>query len=301
MYKIDIDENSHPELYSMPIDNCLNFLKNIKSNNKDRHEKFKFHSYWYVGKEFGEKQTLLIKSYLSTQNLKNTEFILWCNQDLSENEYIKEYLKFITFKKYDPFDEAKGTPIENMNHILEPNDVRNWPGGDLFRLLILHNYGGIYLDMDMVMLRDFSPLFNQEFMYKWGCKDEYDFGGINGACMGIFRKSKLSYDLLNTLIHHTPGDTSWSTELYTHVRQTNDDWTIFPSAFFNSEWHDDVERNWGSHERNAFNDHSFKMYDGAFSWHWHNRWDDQIHPNSKWAHVKKIIDSKYEDNIKTYF
>ena len=40
----------------------------------------------------------------------------------------------------------------------------------LFRLLVTHKYGGVYLDMDSVCLRDLNPVlgFNEEFMYQWG-------------------------------------------------------------------------------------------------------------------------------------
>jgi len=292
---INISENTHPELYSKPIEVCLEFLKEIKPESIK--EKVKFHTYWFTGKDFGKKQTMVIKSYLVTQNLDNTEFILWSNIDIRDNEYLKPLLPYITFKIYNPFLESKGTPIENRHDIFALNDKKNWAGGDLFRILALHNYGGIYVDMDMVFLRDFSPLFNQEFMYKWGCKDEWDENGINGACMGMFKNSKLTNMLITILaqLPLVPESTYWSNDLYKITRQYNQDWTVFPSAFFNSEWQDDPNRNWGSDDNNAFGDNPYKLYEGAFTWHWHNRWDDEIHPNSKWAYMEKMIDDKFKN------
>jgi hypothetical protein len=33
------------------------------------------------------------------------------------------------------------------------------------------------------------------------------------------------------------------------------------------------------------------MYDGAFAWHWHNRWDDAIEPGSKFQILEAAIDA----------
>ena len=279
---IKISEETHRDLYYMPIGKCLDFCKQIEPVKLK--DKTKFHAYWFIGSEFGRKQTMVIKSFLKTQNLETSEFVLWSNQDITNNEYLKPLLPFITFKIYDPVVESAGTIIEGRMDILKPNDDRNWAGGDLFRILALHKYGGVYTDMDIVYLRDFSPLLSQEFMYKWGVED----GMINGAVMHMNNHGKLSNDLLNVISTTTavPNTTQWSTDLYQTVRKHNKDWTIFPSAFFNSEWQDDPDRNWGSNERNAFNVFNWNVYDGAFTWHWHNRWDNEILEGSKFKYYE---------------
>ena len=35
------------------------------------------------------------------------------------------------------------------------------------RLVLLHNYGGVYFDADVLLLRDFAPILGQQFLYKW--------------------------------------------------------------------------------------------------------------------------------------
>lgn len=44
---------------------------------------------------------------------------------------------------------------------------------DVFRFVILHQHGGVYLDMDVLLLRDLRPLVtpNQPFAERWGCHD----------------------------------------------------------------------------------------------------------------------------------
>ena len=35
------------------------------------------------------------------------------------------------------------------------------------RLIILYKYGGIYIDLDIFLLKDFTPLFGMKFCYAW--------------------------------------------------------------------------------------------------------------------------------------
>lgn len=44
---------------------------------------------------------------------------------------------------------------------------------DVFRFVILHQHGGIYIDMDVILMRDLRPLLtpNQPFAERWGCHD----------------------------------------------------------------------------------------------------------------------------------
>ena len=57
---------------------------------------------------------------------------------------------------YNPIEEAKDTKLESRLDILNASDERNWAKGDLFRILILHKYGGVYVDFDVVFLRVFQ-------------------------------------------------------------------------------------------------------------------------------------------------
>ena len=57
--------------------------------------------------------------------------------------------------------ESMNTPLENKFDLLNANDSLNWAAGDLFRILVLYNYGGVYVDFDVAFLRDFS-----QFLYQ---------------------------------------------------------------------------------------------------------------------------------------
>lgn len=62
---------------------------------------------------------------------------------------------------------------------------------DVCRLFALHQEGGIYLDTDMMVLKDFSPLLNDPFFI-----GEEKEGVINAAIIGSEKKSEILKSLL---------------------------------------------------------------------------------------------------------
>lgn len=300
---LNINEESHESLY-YNVEECVDFCKSIP--NTTYNEPTEYHIFWNVGLPFERKQTLPIKSYLCTQNLKSTKLNVWSNIDLTKNEFLKPFLPYIDFKIWYPIKESKNTPLEGKFDLLRVNDGLNWAAGDLFRILALYNYGGVYVDVDVVFLRDFAPLLSQEFMYKWSFQKEM----INGAIMRLFKESKLGLDLLTTMAKYParPGTTAWSTDLYQMVRRFNKDWTIFPSGFFNTEWQIKLSDAEKIDPKNAelikFIRYPFKktklsqeLYEGVFSWHWHNNWSEVIEEGSKW----EILETKFNKELEEKF
>jgi len=275
-----IEEVLRPDLYT-DVDKGIDFCRSIPDAKLNRN--IEFHAFW-IG-DFGRKQSLPIKSFFATQTDNFAKLNLWSTQDLSKNEFLKPFKDKIKFRHWNPIEEAKGTLIENLSD-LKASDSRRWVDGDLFRLLVLHKYGGVYFDMDVVFLRDFTPLLDQEFMYKWGPENM-----INGAIMHLKKESKLTFDLLNELSKRRaiPNSTCWGNDTYMSVRSFNKNWTIFPAAFFNSEWviTPDFYKKYpgmavGRLEPFKKCEQSFYLFEGAFSWHWHGRWDESIEDGSKW-------------------
>lgn len=266
--------------------------------NKVQYDDYKttIHFHWRVPKAFGRKQALPIKAALATQNLDNCNVLLWSNVDLSGNEYVKPLLPYIENCHYAADEQAVGTPLQGAP-LLSAKDNECFLDGDLFRLLILYKYGGVYCDMDMVLLRDLAPLLSQEFMYQWGTEtyDSTQATRINGAIMRMFHHSQLAYDCL-TEIPRGPGGagtTDWGSVLYGRVREKNKNWTIFPCAFFNTEWQLYVNMGESGHPFRATSG-EVSDYDGAFAWHWHNKWLDKIEPGCKWERIEKRIDELFK-------
>jgi hypothetical protein len=290
---IDIDENKNPEVY-YNLEKGVEFSRNIQDKNLD--QSVNFHAFWKGS--FGRKQALPIKSFFATQDTKLATFNLWSTEDLSQNEFLKPFKDKIVFKDWNPLEEARGTLLEG-SPFLSATDNRCWVDGDLFRLLVLHKYGGVYVDMDIVLLRNFAPLLDQEFMYKWGTEKNM----INGALMHLKQKSVLSTHLLTELSKRSPvpNTTVWGNDVYTAVREHNKDWTVFPAAMFDTEWQISPK----DLPKYGFYDgilHPFKncdqskfLFEGAFSWHWHGRWNETIEEGSKW-HTFEVLTNQALQN-----
>ena len=163
----------------------LEFLSNINYDNYEYpKERIKFHVYTEVK---SDKELESIKSYLATQNLDRTELIVWSDYDITNQVNIQPYKDLVTFKVYNAVEEAKGTPLEGRTKYLKPADTgRHWMNSGVMRFLVTYKYGGIYYDMDMVLLRDFKPLLNQNFAYQWGSST--NFAKIQGQGEMIRRR-----------------------------------------------------------------------------------------------------------------
>ena len=147
-----------------------------------------FHLFWKVPREFGRKQLAVLVSILVHH--KNPKIHLWSNVDLSQ----KIVLEGITFHIWNYEEEKKNTILENLT--FESDDLC-YLEGDLFRLLVLYKYGGFYLDMDVLVLRDMSPLNHLEFLYQWGTSIIVNNNtAMNGAIMRFHKASKVLEEYL---------------------------------------------------------------------------------------------------------
>ncbi|KAG1748291.1 glycosyltransferase family 32 protein [Suillus paluster] len=145
-------------------------------------ERAQFHTYWRVDlAPLDERQEYMLKSFFATQDLPRSRLILWSNGDLSLNPIVQKYLELVV----DIPELAKGTPMES-HRLLNLEDKKAWVDGDLVRLLVIWTYGGAWIDMDMLLTRDLSPLLEHEFVTQWDCYDKI-YQAFNGALMH-FRK-----------------------------------------------------------------------------------------------------------------
>lgn len=290
---------THRELYLFDsterVFESLRYAKNLPT--PEWNEETTFHFYWRVPREFGRKQALPVKSAITTQDLSKTKIVLWSNVDLSDNPYVKPMLPFIQHKIWDLNKEIKDTPLENsstMRGIVD--DYLCYLGGDIFRLLCLHKYGGVYIDMDVVVLRDFSPILPHEFMYQWGSSGTTSSEPVikqNGAIMRLKANSKLSIDLLEELktTPAQPNSTCWGTQLYHKVWNKNKDWLTLPCAWFNTEW--GMSKTIQPFKKNFEGNDSSELFDGAFTWHWHNKWDEPIEDGCKFHILENIVENNF--------
>ena len=271
---IEISNQTHPELY-YDYKAGLDYLSKVDDKDHEYPDEVTtFHIYTEIK---NDKELECVKSFLATQNLEKTKLKLWSDYDIEKNELLAPYKDYIEFKIYDPFEEAEGTPIENEYDKLNAADTKHYLQSDLFRLLILHKYGGVWADMDIVFLRDFKPVLDQEYMYQWGSETDYANQGACATVLSMKKQSEFSYKMLEVLkTMPITGGTIWGKDTFAKLWQVYPHFTIFPSTFFNTEWlisktdgplSMEAEKNWFKNENNSAKDNLFLE---AFAWHWHN-------------------------------
>jgi mannosyltransferase OCH1-like enzyme len=155
--------------------------------------------------------------------------------------------------------------------------------GDLFRILVLHNYGGVYADMDTVLLRSLGIFLDQEFVYQW---DKYD-DIYAPALMRLRKGGAFARELVQGLIEIKPGKYNWGRENVRRAIERGKAITVFPSPFFNTEWQADPK-----FEPFRKTPQSANLYEGAFAWHWHNRWQQPIEAGSKFQLLESLMDAR---------
>lgn len=291
-------------------DYCLDFLCNLKSVSKSNTDSVTlFHTYWYGN--FSALQALSIKSFLAMHDLNKVKLCLWLDEENGfsshlQNTYIKPLLPFITVKKFNPLQEAKNTFLDEQiskNFLLrmrKNNFLRNTKNlaaqSDMFRVLILHKYGGIYFDLDVLFLRDFQILLNcyplDEFCYAWSAEPH-----ANSAILKINKGSNNSKNLISKSVNAK----SFHPARIFPFNDRRIDVLCFPCAFFDPYWLSLDNKCFSKY--NYFNECSDfftakeidcslqQFYPGAFAYHWHNNWSANDIANSYAGVFNMQIDS----------
>ena len=269
------------------IDKGIEYLQKNKLNfYLDKDEITIFHVYWY-GK-LDRKQILCINSYLKTQNLSKTKLWVWLDYKTFTNENINLIPKHknIEIKKYIPNEEAKGTLFEKNIHINNEKYLKF--RSDLARVIFLYKYGGVYYDLDMILLKDFDSLLNIEFCYTWSLKNTANNGLLrlfknSNICKNIIEKynnflkdKKKNFDYMVRIIHKN----IYTSELNIYC---------LPCVLFDPVWilHDTKGKSKYSNLNNF--DNFFKKTDDninnffdnkIFAYHWHSRNNAKIEKDS---------------------
>ncbi|KAE9399156.1 hypothetical protein BT96DRAFT_976081 [Gymnopus androsaceus JB14] len=160
--------------------------------------------------------------FFATQNLATSRLILWSNGDLRANPILKGYLE-----KYGQGDDwafnvrvvdvavlARGTELDP--ELTNRKHTTAWVDGDLIRLLLLWNYGGVWVDMDFLLTRDLGVLLEHEFVTQWDCYDK-KYTPLNGALMHFFTHSPYlceAFHIMATDPPPRPHSTDWGSTLY---------------------------------------------------------------------------------------
>lgn len=289
--EVDMISLEHNEkLYKDPFA-ALEFAKTLPSE-----EIMEYHFFWGPQRPFGRKPALALKSCIVTQKMLAKRVNLWVTDidATKQSEEYKQIQSFVHLRYFHSSDLAVGTALEGKKEWLEATDDHCWLDGDLARLLILYRYGGIWVDCDTVLLRDLYPLVGQEFIYQWGTELDKLAGGVIRA----FKGSKWVEEMLDELATHKPDPvtTTWGSDVWSPCWKPGCEMVVYPCAFFNTEWMIKGIDIGGGHHAMRVNKHSQDMWDGAFGWHWHNKWDyEPIEKGSKWELLETLMNKRLAD------
>ncbi|KAH7912178.1 glycosyltransferase family 32 protein [Hygrophoropsis aurantiaca] len=280
-----------------------------------------FHTYWRVDlAPLGERQEFMLKSFFATQNIPKSRLVLWSNGDLEDNLIVQKYLKlFPDSFKLDIVDIptlAKGTAMED-HKLLNLQDKKAWVDGDLVRLLVIWAYGGVWVDMDMLITRDLAPLLEHEFVTQWDCYDKV-YQALNGALMHFRKQSPYLCEAFHLMANSTPPrspSTDWGAILYLRLwrrllLESIPPFKILPFCFSDplacrldnsvpdpfvpdrkdGRWAD-APKGQGIEEGGRLSWALSKI----FTVHLHNRWDKGF-PKDGW--VERLLLRKYDEKLK---
>jgi hypothetical protein len=125
-------------------------------------------------KPFGRKQLAVIRSFLVTQHKEYTTLFLWANDPVELRKQSSElanleakFKERLSIRFADVKELSRSTPLESIPSFLGTKDGMGWFDSDLLRLLVMFRFGGVWIDMDVLLIRDFSPLLHEEFVHQW--------------------------------------------------------------------------------------------------------------------------------------
>ena len=123
----------------------------------------------YLDKTNWEGNFVALRAYLLTQNLHTTQLWLWTDhpaQIINDDTrpFFEMFSDVITVKEFVWDTEIEDTPLADDpyfgNHFQVRSDFEDFLAGygDLVRHLLLYNYGGLWVDTDVVLTRDVYPV-----------------------------------------------------------------------------------------------------------------------------------------------
>jgi len=252
---------------------CLNYLKTSMYDCKEPSNLgIIFHAYW-IGM-IGEKQIFSINSVLATQ--KAAKVILWIDKkswNLNKKNNLLENMRGkIEIVCYDVFKEIKGTPFETLDrlHFSQYSDLPL--RADVFRIIILSKYSGVYFDLDIFFLRDISNLCKNDFIYCWERQPYGNSAVLHLKSSNLIENIALSIKEINTFI-------PWI--LFNYANKNLKDLFVYPVTFFDPVWRITNEKGYlypiksfSEFFNNSSNLSTYRdFFPGVYAYHWHNQWN----------------------------
>ena len=232
-----------------------------------------FHAYWHG--TLNEKHFMSIKScwFFNIKKYTNRKIILWLENN-SSNEWNQKILEFAEIKLFGVTEELKNTFMENVK--FSTYHIPYY--ADMIRSLLLYKYGGCWFDLDVFFLRDFSPLFseyeNDILVYQWEMQNYPN----NAIYISLKPESNKMKSNIEFIMQRNRG---WG---FQEAELTYDlplDMLVLPCSWFDGSWLGNINYECDLFFQSSDKTHTFEnFFNGGFCYHWHNRWNNNIHEKS---------------------
>ena len=325
--------------FQLKGDSCYEFMSTIpKVHNFTRD--IVFHMYWRsMGRDLGVVQRAAIRAVFATQDRERSRVILWTTgrpfNASSVKDITDQFGDRFTVRAYNMTEAAKGTPVQKLvedgtiARLIAP-DTKAYLDGDLARLLLLWQHGGVWVDMDLVLMRSLSPLLHEEWILEWDCYMPTIYP-VNFAIGHFYKNSVRLHELLRWIVKlmdegtlPRPNSLDWGGLLYWHMLRESIalqqypilgvlPWCFFdssiclgPYVYFHKTPADSsqpvvpqADIFLGAEKDNEFTKDQRNALQG-FGMHLHHAWDLRIQPGSPFdillASHNDILDSANHHN-----
>ncbi|CAG8494460.1 7750_t:CDS:2 [Acaulospora morrowiae] len=330
------------------IQSCLDFLSMNKSSYLFKPENstltynekpMQFHVYW-KGK-LNDKISLMIRSFLYTQPLDSSVLNVWMDsndEDLTNNSHIRPLLKFspknIQFRIWNCTEQLSHDPIyKGWKRIMRKQlkKIQTVGYSDMVRFVLLQRYGGLYVDADVLLLRDMRPLYylDYEWSYRWS-----EWFHYNTAVLRLWKNSTIGRTIISAAMKHKMNFHPMRIKKYLVRKKNitrsdvNKKLYMMPVTMFDPLWlksdlslkkqimvpnlsqfkdvfsrkllrnefpgvNKKVTKNTNAENIKRWRKKE-KFFDGAFTYHWHNNWNRRINSMSWMGILKRGYDDFLE-------
>lgn len=312
--------------------NCMEALEEAQKEVQQTlcHTPMTIHTFWAKG-NLPEVATLSIRSVLHSQPKGCFRYIVW-TFDNETQLALAEVINRYNTEKHDV--TAQKLNVTDLIHRIKLNfpdivetvssahgllmsleggqDVDPTVLSDAIRFILMGAYGGIYLDLDCLVLRSLQPLMLHDFAYRWST-----YGDANTAVLGMRFKSPNTGTLLEFVLKHAYSIDRLNSYLHPicfyriAVELRRLDIQILPSAYFDPLWVvndgfssiesvlSDTSSRYGISNFEGFfetignqNYNVSDFFPGVFVFHWHNMWDHLIVPGTMAHMFQQYYDEK---------
>ncbi|UJR22034.1 hypothetical protein I4U23_025102 [Adineta vaga] len=283
---------------------CLNYLDKNQSNYFQKlsstqsrifqnqyctqKKKMLFHTFWNNPNQLDNPLLLLhIQSHLYTQNRHCSQLIIWTLPMFygAINPMYNVHYPYLQFRTLTPF-------MKELQQVgVHINSYRFWlfdrwfvskmvALSDAVRFILLHKFGGMYIDADILLLRDLQPFYEHEFAYRWSTLNEY-----NTAILRLFPQSNISSILLHQAYEKQSPAVFFPWSIRSSLLPVS--LVRLPSVFFDPLWlaADNADHKTANlwkfinntrhtfesvfHKESYLSQQGRTVLNGAFTFHWH--------------------------------